>query len=206
MKVKICGMTHPADAEYAALSGADYIGIIFSDISKHKVSLPLAQDIAYAARQAGAEPIGVFIDETASQIALICEKTGIHWIQLHGPIPQQDLPLLLGHYSIIYTLSVQKNGSLSHPMELPDSMTLLYDTLKGGTGIPFDWKTFSPPTNRCWILAGGLNPNNVEEAITLLQPHGVDVASGVEFPHTIRKDPALVKAFIQTAKQLKEKL
>ena len=77
--------------------------------------------------------------------------------------------------------------------------------MAGGTGEPFDWKVFSPLKHTFWMLAGGLNPNNVGEAITLLKPGGVDVATGVEFPYTKRKDPLLVKAFIEAAKTAKEK-
>jgi 2,5-diamino-6-(5-phospho-D-ribosylamino)pyrimidin-4(3H)-one isomerase/dehydratase len=195
MKVKICGVTHPEDAEYAAHLGADYIGIIFADRSMRKVTLPVAKSIADVCRKEGAEPIAVFVDETAEQIASICEQTGIKTVQLHGAISQQALQALLGHYSIIYAISVEKKVEA-----LPNTVIPLYDS-EGGTGLSFDWMTFSPPQNRFWMLAGGLTADNVAEAIALLKPDGVDVATGVEVPHTRRKDPLLVKAFIQAAKE-----
>ena len=114
MKVKICGMTHPDDAEYAARLGADYIGIIFADRSRRKVSLAVAKCIADVSKKAGAEPVGVFVDQTADQIASICEQTGINTVQLHGATSQQALHAILGHYSIIYAISVEKNGKFSH--------------------------------------------------------------------------------------------
>lgn len=204
MKVKICGMTHPDDAEYAARLGADYIGIIFADRSRRKVSLAVAKCIADVSKKAGAEPVGVFVDQTADQIASICEQTGINTVQLHGATSQQALHAILGHYSIIYAISVEKNGITSQTQTLPISVIPLYDNSNGGTGVPFDWMAFSPPKNTCWMLAGGLNAENVADAIALLKPNGVDVATGVEFPNTTRKDPILVKAFIQAAKNVKE--
>ena len=206
MKVKICGMTHPDDAEYAACLGADYIGIIFADRSTRKVSLPVAKSIADVSKNMGAEPVGVFVDQTAHQIASICEQTGINTVQLHGAISQQALPVLLSNYSIIYAISVEKNGVVSQTQTLPISVIPLYDNSNGGTGVPIDWMTFSPSKNNFWMLAGGLNSDNVVEAIALLKPDGVDVATGVEFPNTTRKDPLLVEAFIQAAKNVKEKI
>lgn len=204
MKVKICGMTHPDDAEYAARLGADYIGIIFADRSKRKVSLPVAKCIADVSKKIGAEPVGVFVDQTAEQIISICTHTGINAVQLHGATSQQTLHAILGQYSIIYSISVEKNGYFSQTQNLPVSVILLYDHSNSGTGVPFDWMAFSPPKKTCWMLAGGLNADNVAEAIALLKPTGVDVATGVEFPNTTRKDPILVKAFIHAAKNVKE--
>lgn len=205
MKVKICGVTHPGDAEYAACSGADYIGIIFAEQSRRKVSLPVAKGIAEATREAGAEPVGVFADQAADQIISICEKTGIDTIQLHGAASQQALHALLGCYSIIHAIFVEKNGIPLQAQTLPSSVIPLYDNSNGGKGAPFDWKAFSPPKNTYWILAGGLNAVNVAEAIALLKPNGVDVATGVEFFNETRKDPILVKAFIEAAKNVKGK-
>ena len=205
MKVKICGMTHPDDAEYAARLGADYIGIIFADSSRRKVSLPVAKCIADVSRKAGAEPVGVFVDQTADQITSICEQTGINTVQLHGATSLQAIHDILGHYSIIYAISVEKNGITSQTQTLPISVIPLYDNSNGGTGVPFDWMAFSPPKNTCWMLAGGLYADNVAKAIALLKPNGVDVATGVEFPNSTRKDPILVKAFIRAAKNVKEK-
>lgn len=201
MKIKICGITHPDDAEYAARLGADYIGMIFAEQSKRKVSISIAKSIADRAKSFHAEPVGVFVEQTADQIVSICEQTGINTVQLHGAISQQALNALLRDYSIIYAISVGKNGIASQTQSLPSPVIPLYDHAKGGTGTPFDWKTFSPPKNTFWMLGGGLNPENVAEAIAELKPSGVDVATGVELPNIVRKDPLLVKAFIQVAKK-----
>ncbi len=204
MKVKICGVTHPEDAEYAASFGADYIGIIFATKSKRKVSLSLAKDIAMVSKNMGVEPVGVFSDQTAEQIVSICDKTGINTVQLHGNISRNAFTFLNG-YSIIYAVSVssKQNVVISQKQNMFSSITYLYDNSVGGLGKPFNWETFSPPKNIYWILAGGLNYQNVEKAILLLNPNGVDVATGVEFPNVTRKNPILLKKFIQKAKNSK---
>ncbi|BAE81209.1 N- (5'-phosphoribosyl) anthranilate isomerase [Chlamydia felis Fe/C-56] len=206
MKVKICGVTHPEDAEYAALLGADYIGMIFAEKSKRKTSLSMAKSITNTTKRLGAEPVGVFVEQTTDQIIAICEQTGIKTVQLHNSFPSGSLEKLLRDYSIIYAISVRENGDVCHPQSLPPKVIPLYDTEKGGTGKQFNWKAFSSPRDTFWMLAGGLNPANIEEAIATLHPNGVDVATGVEFPNKTRKDPDLLKAFIQSAKILGEKI
>lgn len=206
MKIKICGITHPDDAEYAASLGADYIGMIFAGQSKRRVSLSIAKGIADRVRSSGTEPVGVFVEQTADQIISICQQTGITTVQLHGAVSQNALDILLSYYSIIYAIPIEEKGMGHQIQSLPSSVIPLYDNSKGGTGMPLNWKMCSPPKDAFWILAGGLNPNNVKEAIATLKPNGVDVATGVEFPNMTRKDPALVKAFIQNSRNSEEKI
>lgn len=206
MKIKICGITHPDDAEQAASAGADFIGIIFAEHSKRRVSLSMAKIISDVSKNCSAEPVGVFVEHSADQIASICKQTEINTIQLHGSVSQQCLEILLKDFLIIYAISVDKNGVVHHPHSLPSRVIPLYDHSKGGSGMPFNWTAFTPPTHHCWMLAGGLNPENVAEAINLFKPSGVDVSTGVEFPHTPRKNPILVKSFIQAVKNSKERI
>lgn len=198
MKVKICGVTHPDDAAHAARMGADYVGIIFSSVSKRNVTPIMGKAIADAAKEAGAEPVGVFVDETADAIFSLCEKTGITRIQLHGERPRASLLPLREYYRIIYAVPVNLDGSFLH--DIPDGVALLFDSMSGGTGMAFDWRAFSPPPSSEWMLAGGLTPHTVANAVTILRPHGVVVAGGVEYDGSTRKDPRLVQAFIQEAR------
>lgn len=193
MQVKICGITHPDDAVQAARAGADYVGMIFATSSKRLVDLSTAKKIAEAAREFGAEPVAVFNDQTAEQIIDICIQTGIKTVQLHEAGAKAAFDLLKEIYSIIYRLA--DFSQTAPPGTLP-----LYDP-SSGTGKRFDWASSTPPKNRSWMLAGGLTPENVSEAISLLHPTVVDAASGVEFPQKLRKDPALVEAFIKAAKK-----
>jgi len=206
MKVKICGITRPEEAEYAARSGADFIGINFSPRSRRVVSIPLAIKIASACKEGGAEPVGIFVDETADQLISICEQVGLTSVQLHGETARKSLAYILKRFSIFYAISVEKSGNCLKNEEFSPEITPLYDYLKGGSGESFDWRVFSPPKNSSWMLAGGLNPGNVAEAIALLRPYGVDVASGVEYPGSVRKDPVLIKTFIKIAKESDEAL
>lgn len=173
MKVKICGITHPEDALHAAKCGADYIGIIFAKTSKRCVTPEQAVAIAKAAREGGAEPVGVFVDAGSDVIKAVCKRAKISTVQLYG---ESEYPEGLGQLYVV-------------------------DGENPGSGKTFNWKKFSPPQDIRWMLAGGLNPDNVAAAIRLLKPYGVDVASGVEKPGSTRKDPQLVAAFIQNAKE-----
>jgi phosphoribosylanthranilate isomerase len=200
MKVKICGITHPDDAVHAAGAGADFIGIIFASRSKRKVTLSEAKEIARAAKSHRSVPVGVFVEESVEQILSTCKECDLTTIQLHRILTAQELDLLKG-LSVIQAISVREDGSVAEQPLLLPSFTPLFDCGKGGTGKTFNWKAFSPPQDRDWILAGGLNPHNVREAIALLKPCCVDVASGVEKPNSTRKDVRLVEDFIIKAKK-----
>jgi anthranilate phosphoribosyltransferase len=200
-QIKICRVTHPKDADYAAKLGADYIGIIFSKKSKYPISLPQGKEIAKAAIDAGATPVAVFVDETLEEILSICKETNITTVQLHGKTSKEQLPFLVKEFTIFYVIPVNPDGSTSDIPSLPKEVHLLFDCVKAGSGKAFDWKAFKPPKDRPFILAGGLNPDNLESAIHLLHPTIVDVASGVEKEGTARKDPLLLKSFINIAKQ-----
>lgn len=193
MKVKICGVTHPEDAEFAAQAGADYIGLVFCPLSKRHVSLQTAKTIAQKAQQNGAEPVAVFTEHTLEDMHLICQETGIQTVQLHGTLAKEAALSLIKDYAVIYNISFPADEP-----SLPDSIIRLYDAPEPGSGTPFAWHTFTPPSS-IWMLAGGLTPQNVAVAIALLKPYGVDVATGVEYPGSARKDPALVQAFIHAA-------
>jgi phosphoribosylanthranilate isomerase len=194
-------MTHPDDAQYAAQCGADYIGIILTKRSKRYVTPTVAQAIAQQAKINGAEPIAVFTEESADEILDICQKACINSVQLHGETSRQAADKLLKIFKVFYAIPVEHNGSYSFSFTIPEGVTPLFDTLKGGTGNPYDWVAFKKvQPKQPWILAGGLNQHNINSAIQLLQPYCVDVSSGVEYPHELRKNPELVKAFIQAAK------
>jgi tryptophan synthase beta subunit len=200
MQVKICGITDPQDAIYAAKAGADYIGINFSSRSARCVTAAQGKKIAAAAREAGAVPVAIFVEQSVEEIHSLCAQMDIQTIQLHHAA-YHDLLDRLSRFIIFYAVSVHPDGSLSPIPFERENVRILYDCPGGGTGRSFDWAHFSAPPSSSFILAGGLHPENVQEAICLLKPDCVDVASGVELPNCTRKDPKRIDAFIRAAKQ-----
>ncbi|CAM6019743.1 unnamed protein product [Sphagnum balticum] len=203
----MCGITSPEDAAMAAKAGANYVGMIVWPKSKRSVCLSLAREIAAAAREGGAEPVGVFVDENAAEIEDMCIAAGLGIAQLHGDGARsawmQGLPETL---KLIYVVHANKNGVIqtsfpedksSHHQRIVD--WLLVDSMQGGSGEKFEWSNFQAPA-KCskegWLLAGGLTPQNVEVAVSLVRPSAVDVSSGIAGADGIRKDPALIQAFM----------
>lgn len=204
MKIKICGVRNPKDAAHAAQLGADFIGIIFSRKSKRYVSSNEANEIAAASAENGALPVGVFVDETVDEIITCCTNANINIIQLHGALSKQHLPvLLLYSFKLFYAVPVDTNGKCENMPGLPKSVMPIFDCGSGGSGKNFDWNSFLPPKAVPWFLAGGLNHENIGQAIRKLKPYGVDVASGVEALCGTRKDPFLLEKFIRNAQKEK---
>ncbi|KAH9327321.1 hypothetical protein KI387_007499 [Taxus chinensis] len=210
--VKMCGITSVHDAVLAAEAGAKFIGMILWPKSKRSVPLHVAKEISKAAREHGAEPVGVFVDEDADEIELACDATNIAFVQLHGNGARNALSSLVQHRNIIYVLHADKSGKLltKAPKEELSVLVdwILIDSLSGGSGRKFDWGNLQVPSDSSkngWLLAGGINPENVSEAISILRPDAVDVSSGICTPDGIRKDPARIFSFMDAVGQSKEK-
>lgn len=218
MWVKICGNTNLEDAARAAELGADAVGFIFA-ASKRQVTA--AQVAAITAQlRADLERVGVFDSHSADEIAGVAQEAGLTAVQLHDGLDEGLIAALAekfaGQVRIIQTLHwvVGDTGSaerLSSEIERVGELAkrglvdrVLIDsrvgTAGGGTGVAFDWAnaraalaTISSRVSL--IVAGGLRPGNVAEAIAQLNPWGVDVCSGVEAAPG-RKDPVLLAAFL----------
>jgi phosphoribosylanthranilate isomerase len=198
MQVKICGMTHPDDAHLAATLGADYIGVIFSPLSKRVVTVERASEIQSVIRDTKTQLVGVFVDESAEEIEAICTYTAISIVQLHGKKSQQAVSQLSKKYTIFYVMM----GDQQH-QNFSKNIIPLFDQEKSDKNNSFDWHSFIPPQTP-WILAGGLTVENVSRAIRLLRPTVVDVARGVEQSGLVRKDDVLMKKFIDISKGVKD--
>jgi phosphoribosylanthranilate isomerase len=200
--IKICGIKQPVMAYAAAKAGADFIGLMFAPGSKRLVSIAAAIDIAAATREGGATPVGVFTNHAAEQMLDICRQTKIDWVQLHGDTARNEQHLLPEGIHRIYVCSLVEDSeanTIETPLLKHDRDYLLFDTTTPGVGKKIDWQRFSYTGTMRWFLAGGLAPNNVAEAVQLLQPGGVDVSSGVEDGDG-EKSLSLIEAFIQVAK------
>ncbi|MBI2193838.1 MAG: phosphoribosylanthranilate isomerase [Planctomycetes bacterium] len=199
-RVKVCGITRAEDALLAAEFGAAAIGLIFAE-SKRQVTPDAAADIV---RQLPpfVTPVGVFVNERPEEIRRLAERCGLGAVQLHGDETPDDLRALAG-LKTIKVVRVRDRSSLEGLAEYPASAFLL-DTYsaeaRGGTGQTFDWQAtrgirFPAPV----ILSGGLHAENVARAIEQVQPHAVDVSSGVESAPGI-KDPGLLRRFFEAVR------
>jgi phosphoribosylanthranilate isomerase len=201
VRVKICGITRPDDARAATEAGADAIGINLYPGSKRYVDLERAAAIV-AVLPANVWRVGVFVDASREEIASVVERLGLSAIQLHGeepagfelgwPVPTirairvrstADVTGALGSYAPDYFLCEGTAGGGY-----------------GGAGEGFDWQLARAIPRQRLIVAGGLRPENVADAVHALRPFAVDVASGVERSPGV-KDTARVAAFIANAKR-----
>lgn len=213
--VKICAVTTPSDAEMVlSIASAELpshvrllLGMILWPGSRRNVSTNTARQIATVTKDAGATPVGVFVDQDVSTISNICDEADITIAQLHGPecrqfwgnasrIPQGWIDVR--DVSVDGDVSPATVPATSNKMNIEPLWTV-YDAKGGGTGQPFDWNTFTPPTSQSWLLAGGLNPENISDAVHTLRPFGLDVATGVAGSDKVRKDRNRVREFLQRA-------
>lgn len=199
-RVKICGVTDAGDASLAAAAGADAVGINFYPGSLRYVPPEHAGPVVRAVRDGGATPVGVFVNENPETIGAVCSALGIPVVQLSGEEPPEEAARIsLRRIKAVRILSAEgADAYRGYPCE-----TLLLDAAApgayGGTGLALDWGRFKGlDCGRPWILAGGLNPRNVAEAIRLARPGGVDVASGVEKAPR-EKDGEMMRLFVASA-------
>jgi len=201
--VKICGVTSRDDARLAADAGADAVGLVFWLGSPRCVSFETARGITEALPPFVLR-VGVFVDADRETLERGAREAGLDLLQLHGDEAPEALDGLPRR-----VLKAVRVGPGFAPVEAERyagrAAGLLLDTrgdrAPGGTGRPFDWSLARGLRERCpfLVLAGGLTPETVGEAIRAVHPHGVDVSSGVESSPG-RKDPARVRAFVEAAR------
>lgn len=197
-EIKICGITNLEDASYAAECGADALGFNFYAQSPRYVSPEDAKEIIEKIPD-GITTVGVFVNHDALEVKKTVEFCGLDLIQLHGdesPEYCRRFPSSL----LIKAFSPRDEDDLQKVSSYPVRAILVdaYDPSRyGGTGKRSDWRlAVRVKETHPLIIAGGLNPNNIREAIAIVSPHAVDVNSGVEsLPG--RKDPQKVRAIIE---------
>ncbi len=198
MKVKICGLKTMADAKFAAEMGADMIGFVFAK-SKRQVNVEEARKMA-AVLPDEVLKVGVFVNPDLEEVLFLKENVPLDIIQLHGN-ETSEFTKQVG--PAIKAFKV-RNGEIDGDVSAYQDCLILLDAppkeFEGGSGETFDWEKMGMrdlPKSRL-IIAGGLNPQNVTEAIRIFDPFGVDVSSGVETNDV--KDKMKIKAFIENAK------
>lgn len=197
-QVKICGVRRVEDALVAAAAGADMLGFVFAP-SRRRIVPEVARVIIEAVRHLYPEVhmVGVFVDERPAELERVIDICRLDLIQLGGREPDGTVAAL--RLPVIRTVHVypeHTRSRLSERLERMRADVILLDTGKvgsrGGTGERFDWDLV-PETDRPVMLAGGLTPENVREAVDRLHPWGVDVSSGVE--RNGEKDATLIRRF-----------
>lgn len=201
VRVKICGITRVEDALAAVAAGADAIGLVFYAPSPRAVTAEQARAII-SALPPFVTTVGLFVDMPREELDSVLATVPLDLLQFHGDEspeacrrhgrpylkalrirPGDDVPALIDHY--------------------PEASGVLLDTYvpgtPGGTGEAFDWSLVPSAPSRPVVLAGGLTPGNVAEAIRRVRPYAVDVSGGVEASKGI-KDPALIRAFIDAVR------
>ena len=203
-RVKICGITRLEDALAAAAAGADALGFNFWPKSKRYVEPRAAAEIISLLPPFVAT-VGVFVDPSREEALRAAELSGVQWLQLHGdesPELCASLPL-----PVLKAIRVRHRASLDL-LDAYDVAGFLLDTDTagyGGSGETFDWSLAAEAALRAPIvLAGGLRPENVADAVRQVKPWAVDVASGVESAPGV-KDHEKTARFVREAKGLKEK-
>ena len=198
-RIKICGIRRPEDARAAADAGASAIGMVFWPGSPRAVDTAAARAIV-AALPAGVPAIGVFVNQTADEINAAIDGAGLFGVQLHGDEPVDLIERI--RRPVIRAVTLRGLDVLD---VLPPQVTVLIDAVdherRGGTGQTIDWAAAAAVARRRPIvLAGGLTPSNVEQAMAAVRPYAVDVSSGVETaPGT--KDHARIAAFIDAVRR-----
>ena len=202
VKVKICGITSVEDALWAAQSGADALGLVFHEPSPRFVGLEAAAGIA---RQIPLHivKVGLFVDAPEETVLKAIAGCGLNLLQFHGH-ESPEYCLQFGLMSM-KAFRIRDEASLQELANYPTDAWPLDSYVAdkpGGTGQRFNWDLARQALalGRPVFLAGGLTPENVAEAVRLVQPYGVDVSSGVEIGPG-KKDPQKVRAFIQAAKK-----
>lgn len=199
-KVKICGLLEKAHVAAAVEAGADAIGFVFAPSSR-RVSIEQAQTLA---RDIPPEvkKIGVFVNPKREEVLRTFEEVPLDVIQYHGEesaefIQSIGLPSIRA-LAVRDTVDVERAVHYETDYILFDAPGTIY---RGGSGVPFDWQLLNDCgiSSERLILAGGLNADNVAEAIQRVNPYMVDVSSGVE--RNKKKDASLIRAFIHAVKK-----
>jgi phosphoribosylanthranilate isomerase len=180
--IKICGITNAEDAAFCDAQGADFLGFIFVNASPRRVRAEEVAEIKTRAIR-----VGVFRDTAVEEIARVAKIARLDFVQLHGSesddvIGKITLPVIKA-FQVSETFSVQTKAEW-----------VMFDS-GGGTGRVFDWKLIDGYREKPFFLAGGITPDNVSEAIRIVNPDAIDVASGVEKAPGVKDHDKVRKLF-----------
>lgn len=208
VRCKICGLKTPADVEAAAAAGAGYIGLVFFPRSPRHLEIAQARDLALAA-PVGLAKVALVVDADDAALEAITDAVPLDMLQLHG----RESPARVAAVKARFGLPVMKAVGVAEAADLAaiadyeavadqiliDAKAPKGAALPGGNGLAFDWRLIAGRVwQRPWMLAGGLTPENVRDAVRLTGARQVDVSSGVESAPGV-KEAARIAAFVAAA-------
>ena len=209
VSVKICGLATVDDVSACADAGANYMGLVFFEKSPRNITIPAARDLALAA-PVGLAKVALVVNPSDAELDAIAGTVPLDMIQLHG----RETPERVAEVKARYGLPVMKAVGIADANDLPKLESyfgvadqILVDAkppkggeLPGGNGLSFDWRLIAGRRWPCpWMLAGGLTPENVAEAVKMTGTKQVDVSSGVEDAPG-QKNAELIQKFVQSSR------
>jgi len=204
MFVKICGVTTEEDALLAVGMGADALGFNFVPGSSRQIRPAVARDIVRRL-PGGILTVGIFRDELRETVIEVVHTAGLQAAQLHGRESTEDSMWIAERIPYVIKAFAAGESAIDR-LDDYGVNAVLVDAPEPGSGEVFDWSMLDGrERGRPLILAGGLNPENVAQAVHTVKPWGVDVASGVEASPGV-KDPVKVRAFILAAREAADSL
>ncbi|MEU5841329.1 phosphoribosylanthranilate isomerase [Rhodococcus sp. NPDC047139] len=194
--VKMCGLQDEATVDLAVELGVDAVGFVFAE-SPRRVSAERAAALR-ARVPAGILAVGVYVKMSLEEIIATAEAAGLDHVQVHDLRSSDDVRAL--HDAGLTVIRAVNTGGIEALTDDFGADLLLVDGAVAGAGKTWDWRDRSALPSGRWILAGGLNPDNVEKAITTSGAWGVDVSSGIEAERGV-KDPDLMRAFAEAVRR-----
>ncbi len=198
-KIKICGLTTPQEAEWVSKSQVDYAGmVLFFPKSKRNITIEQAKKIMKSMLPQ-IQKVAVVVSPSALQIKEI-QKAGFDIVQIHGQVLPEALETL--RIPFLRAFNVDNMQEWERYEAEPKCIGYVFDAVKPGSGETFDWGSIPnlPEDGKPYLLAGGLNPDNVGSAVAAMHPYGVDVSSGVERDSGMGKDPEKMGAFVRAVR------
>ena len=209
VSVKICGLATVEDVHACADAEANYMGLVFFEKSPRNITIPAARELALAA-PLGLAKVALVVNPSDAELDAITGTVPLDMLQLHG----RETPERVAEVKARYGLPVMKAVGIADGDDLPKLESyfgvadqILVDAkppkggeLPGGNGLSFDWRLIAGRRWPCpWMLAGGLTPENVAEAVKMTGAKQVDVSSGVE-DATGQKNAKLIQKFVQSSR------
>lgn len=197
-RVKICGITRPEDGVRAAALGADAIGLVFHPQSPRAVTVARALEIG-TALPPFVTRVGLFVDAAVAEVEAVLARVPLDLLQFHGEEPEAYC-VQFGHPYLKAVRMRPERDVVAYMQSYPSASGFLLDAyhpaVAGGSGERFDWSRVPADRPAPIVLAGGLSPGNVTDAVRQVRPFAVDVSSGVEASKGI-KDPAKMMEFVR---------